>query len=1043
MKKIAAFFLMLMLITVAGICASAADFNVAKLYLPDAQSYEPYEAQINMVGGNEGYTFEYVSGLPSGLSIDSSGKVSGTPAGAGTYMSIIVNISHTDGTSETKSFMMDVTPIPIKIKVTGGNVAYDGEQHTATVECFDYEDNPINLDLVIRYGANRLSGAVDAGSYYISVYAPLGYTIISRTGDENLVVTPITGATISLDDITVDYGQSYTPNVTVNPSAAGYAVQYNVGGVYTSTKPTGAGTYLMRAHTTNPNYEEAYATATLTIIGTTVDFTVADTTKEYTGSILKPTITTDSGLKEGEGYTVTYTDSENNVVDPVNAGTYTINIALTDKQAYTMGTVNTETFTITPKQVKFTARINGSSSAEYTGAAQTPVVTVTPEGFTAYTLTYKKQNEDAPSDIKDVGVYDIVITLTDSKNYTISEESDKTITITAKQVNISIGNKTATYNENPHGVSDLNITATPATEGAYTVKFRKIGESGEGAISVTDAGTYDILFTPADGYNLTGDTTNQQFVISKRDIHFTVSPATHEYDSNTVTPTVTPDLSGFSAYTYKIEKDSVEVSEIQDAGTYNIVVNLTDNDNNNAVMTNNSIVITPANVTFTVTNNAANYDGSAHKATINTDLSLTEGTDYEVKYVKEGVKTDDATGVGEYTIEITMKNPNYTTAYTPQTMTVNGVAVTFTVTNNIANYDGSAHKATISSDPSLTEGTDYEIKYVKDGIETDDVTNAGEYDIKVTILDSNYSLAAAVTDKMTVTPKTINFTVGDNTYSYDGAYHQATITPSETVPEGTYSVKYDNGTAQSDSVKDSGTYTIEITSENGNYVIGTISDSTLTITSTVKFSVGNSPAAMIFADTAHAEDTEENIKWRADALESFITNNKFVTGFVPVVTGVSEETLKSINYTSINSLATNAVDGDKNTLIVKSIPAEDIAANRLTADPGLMVDGEKVYGTLSAVGGYEGLYKLTYTHDETTYERYVLVVPTKIGDTTGNKYVNAVDANKLDKLNRAPANVTEARIWDVNKDNVLDAQDAAAIRNRFASKLIPYYPWVQ
>ena len=118
------------------------------------------------------------------------------------------------------------------------------------------------------------------------------------------------------------------------------------------------------------------------------------------------------------------------------------------------------------------------------------------------------------------------------------------------------------------------------------------------------------------------------------------------------------------------------------------------------------------------------------------------------------------------------------------------------------------------------------------------------------------------------------------------------------------------------------------------------------------------------------------------------------------------------------------MDADISTVIVKNI--DDFV------DPGLVVnDGITdlpIIGNVTAVDGVEGLYKCTYSYNGQNYERYIIEVGAKIGDVNSDGNVNAIDANYLDKMNNVKiTNVTEARIYDVDKNGVLNGDNAETI----------------
>ena len=64
----------------------------------------------------------------------------------------------------------------------------------------------------------------------------------------------------------------------------------------------------------------------------------------------------------------------------------------------------------------------------------------------------------------------------------------------------------------------------------------------------------------------------------------------------------------------------------------------------------------------------------------------------------------------------------------------------------------------------------YTITYRKQGTETDltEITDVGVYDIIITFPNGNYIADETSSKTITVTPKTVNFTVTDNVVDYDG-----------------------------------------------------------------------------------------------------------------------------------------------------------------------------------------------------------------------------------------------------------------------------------
>lgn len=506
MKKISALFIMLMLMMLGGICVHAADFTVESIYLPTGNAYEPYSAQIQMENGNSGYTFEFVSGFkPIGLTVNSDGSVTGTPISSGMYSYMKVLISHTDGTSAEVEFSMLIMPRKIKVNIDAPDGAvYDGAtEYTADVTFYDMDGNVLSdITPTVKYGAKQLTSVIDAGTYSIEVSTPSGCLIKEITGDNYLYVKGADAAEISVGDKMFAYdGQPHgitADDVTVNPSNAGWAVRYKKNGAsyYTADTPVDAGTYSVKVYTTNVNYEASSAYATLVIDGSTVDFTVENTTFEYDGNVHKATVTSSEEVE----YTVIYEDESGNITDePVNAGKYKIKITLNDTTDFSVGIITNDILTITKKTIDF---VIADNEFDYDGIEHTPVVTTTSEiDDSEYTVKYyMKGSSDTYTSIKNAGTYNVLITFKNN-NYNVGDNSTNTVTINPIVIGFSVTDNEFDYDGEYH-----TAKITPNKEIAssdYTVKYVNQGVS---YTSVKKAGVYNITITfPNENYSLADD----------------------------------------------------------------------------------------------------------------------------------------------------------------------------------------------------------------------------------------------------------------------------------------------------------------------------------------------------------------------------------------------------------------------------------------------------------------------------------------------------------------------------------------------------------
>lgn len=494
MKKVFLFLITMSIMIMTGVCAYAADYDVKTTSLPSGKAYEPYSAQIEMAAGNDGYTFEFATGVkPKGLTINSDGSITGIPTTAGCFPYMCVRISHTDGTSKIVNFNLRIDLRSIQVEVTAPkNVVYDGNGHTAQIKCFDMDGNELNdMTPVVRYGIYNLASAVNAGSYYIDVYVS-GCKIEKREGDLYLEIARKEGATVTLSgDKHFPYDQKPHPltasDITVTPSGISYAIEYSKnGGEYTADEPVASGTYKARVYTTDSNYVWAWAECLITIEGSSINFDVTDTQYTYDGQPHFPTITADT---DGVPYTVTYTNSKGETVaSPTNADTYTITITLNDSSVYSIGNTYKNKLVINPKKVEITF---DETQFTYDGQKHNPVLK-TEDGVTIdTTLTAKYYNTDKDEyvdDIIDAGEYTVIYEF-GTGNYVADNGS---IYGEAVTVSFNVADNVKDYDGQTHTATITLLNAI--ADGHYTVKYRKQG-STELLDNVRNSGVYDIVIT--------------------------------------------------------------------------------------------------------------------------------------------------------------------------------------------------------------------------------------------------------------------------------------------------------------------------------------------------------------------------------------------------------------------------------------------------------------------------------------------------------------------------------------------------------------------
>lgn len=614
--------------------------------------------------------------------------------------------------------------------------------------------------------------------------------------------------------------------------------------------------------------------------------------------------------------------------------------------------------------------------------------------------------------------------------------------ISKAKINFNLQNQTFPYSQGETWTGAYS----PTVEGvSVTVKYVKDGTEYD---KPQTAGNYTVSISLSDEdatkYEV-GDITPSSISVGKQTVNFTATKKSAVYNDVDYSADVTNDAGLTEGTDYEVVYYNSEGEQVtpHDADTYTFDVNFLNGKEEQyakADITDNTFEITKKPVVFTINPNSFIYEEN-NPPQINITTNPAGFTSYTVEYTNDKDESDKPAApnaIGTYLVTYNITDNNYMADVTSTpSITIGRNAVNYTLGGFEQVYDKTPKQLTITL--SDTEAK-YDVFYSKNGesVNADDVVNVGEYTVDIRphegyVFNNTDAEQQGKTPILKITKRPVTFTAEDLTYTFDGNAHHATVKTTDTVITASeYKVQYrDDKGNLSDSATKSGSYDIVVTltdPNNENYTITSPTDK-LVINENIRMALGNSPAAMIYKDSRYSDTSvDENVKWRENTFNSLKNDRKFSGDNVPL------NCTADIIYSKVEGIVD--FDIDEYTVIVDDIKDYN--------DPGLMVDDKVPYkGTPVQVDGVDNLYTVTYEYNSETYTRYV-VVASRIGDVNGDSSVNAVDANNLDTVNiTAPTTINQARVWDVNKDGKIDGTDAAAIRNRFKTKLVPYYPWVK
>jgi hypothetical protein len=402
---------------------------------------------------------------PAGLSTSVTYNGGATvPKAAGSYP-VVATVTDPNYTGSASGTLI-IAKATATVTLSNLSATYNGNPHAATATT-----TPAGLAVTITYNGSTTAPSAKGSYAVVATVADANYTG-SATGTLVISANSVQPATVKLSNLSATYdGTAHAAVATTTPAGLAVAITYNG----SSTVPVAAGSYVVVATITDPNYTGS-ASGTLVIAKANATVTLSGLSATYDGTSHAATaVTTPAAL----AVTITYAGS---ATAPTAAGTYAVAATVTDPN-YTGSATGSLII------AKAAASITLSNlTAIYDGNPHAATAVTTPAAL-AVTITYAG-SATAPTA---AGTYAVVATVTDS-NYTGSATGS--LIIAKAAASITLSNLTATYDGNPHAATAVT---TPAGL-AFTITY------AGSTTAPTAVGSYAVIATIVDA-NYSGSAT--------------------------------------------------------------------------------------------------------------------------------------------------------------------------------------------------------------------------------------------------------------------------------------------------------------------------------------------------------------------------------------------------------------------------------------------------------------------------------------------------------------------------------------------------------
>src|SRR5580704_3345350 len=122
--------------SIVGAGGGASAFSIVTTSLPSGTMGAAYATTLQASGGKPPYSWSLKSGsLPAGLSLSRAGAISGTPAGQGTFSSLVFQVvDATDSTADSGALKMKINPMLLRVMTSSPPGSEVGASYSVTLQ---------------------------------------------------------------------------------------------------------------------------------------------------------------------------------------------------------------------------------------------------------------------------------------------------------------------------------------------------------------------------------------------------------------------------------------------------------------------------------------------------------------------------------------------------------------------------------------------------------------------------------------------------------------------------------------------------------------------------------------------------------------------------------------------------------------------------------------------------------------------------------------------------------------------------------------------